>query len=92
MAETQASDIVIPSGDVSVTRQHHQGPNGTGGKPGTHEGHADRVPNGLGLVSAKAQGPGNHAAAGFRERDGATGAGPSQGGEYGDAGGNIGIT
>lgn len=92
MAETQASDIVIPSGDVSVTRQHHQGPNGTGGKPGTHEGHADRVPMGLGMADSKSQSKGNHAAAGFRERDGASGAAPAQSSDFGDSGGNIGIT
>lgn len=59
--------------------------NGTGGLMGTHERHADRVPNyGDGVVGAPAQTVGNAAArqAKFERGDGSDGGAPAGSGTY----------
>lgn len=57
-----AKQPLVTIDSAGGTHPRHEGPNGTGGTPGTHEGHADKVPNGLGFGSRKDQSPGNTAA------------------------------
>lgn len=57
-----AKQPLVTVGDDGQTHPRHEDANGTGGTAGTHEGHADKVPNGRGFGSRKDQSSGNTAA------------------------------